>query len=536
MIDPIRTGKMIARLRLEAGWTQAQLADRVCVTHQAVSKWENGTALPDVQTLLSMSALFGVSMETLLTGQEYAAPSPAPQPEREETAQPTEEAPTPLPENAPAASSQAVNWDNIIALAPFLPKETLAALAERLGDAPDMKVLKGLAPFLPGDVLAGLAERMAAEPQREERGARTIDWRAFAQTVTYVKREDILEIVRRTDTAPDARTLFSIAPYIPPEGLSELCARLGDDLPWKTLVDIASHLGKKGLTDYFERTDRVPDAKTLSILSPWLTSEMLKKLTIKQMESASSPRGAQDGDVHVDLGSFGGTELGKRISDAIRQAMSGMQKAAEHFGKSLDREIRVDFNASKGGGDADSLIDEEDWDALLPQFDRLSEEQRDALIRGLVDDERWDELFPLFDRLSEGQRGALIRGRVDDERWEELVALFDRLSEDQRSALIRGLVDDERWDELLSMFDRLSEGQRSALIRGLVDDERWDDLLPLFDRLDGVLRSRVLKGFADDEQWDHLVALYPHLNEEECSFALRSLIENGDWERVKPLL
>ena len=54
-------GETIARLRLERNMTQQQLSSVIGVSHQAVSKWENGAALPDLEALLKLSRLFGVS-------------------------------------------------------------------------------------------------------------------------------------------------------------------------------------------------------------------------------------------------------------------------------------------------------------------------------------------------------------------------------------------------------------------------------------------------------------------------------------------
>ena len=44
-MDQAKTGAFIAQLRKEAGWTQAQLGDRVGVTNKTVSRWENGGSL-----------------------------------------------------------------------------------------------------------------------------------------------------------------------------------------------------------------------------------------------------------------------------------------------------------------------------------------------------------------------------------------------------------------------------------------------------------------------------------------------------------
>ena len=53
-------------LRKNAGYSQNQVADKLHVTRQAVSRWERGETVPEVETLQALSRLFGVSINTLL--------------------------------------------------------------------------------------------------------------------------------------------------------------------------------------------------------------------------------------------------------------------------------------------------------------------------------------------------------------------------------------------------------------------------------------------------------------------------------------
>ena len=53
-------------LRKEKGWSQEDFAEKLDVSRQAISRWENGTALPDAQNILQISKLFGVSADYLL--------------------------------------------------------------------------------------------------------------------------------------------------------------------------------------------------------------------------------------------------------------------------------------------------------------------------------------------------------------------------------------------------------------------------------------------------------------------------------------
>lgn len=59
-------GQYIAEKRAEKGLTQQQLADRLHVTNKAVSKWETGRGLPDIQMLEPLSEALGVTPAELL--------------------------------------------------------------------------------------------------------------------------------------------------------------------------------------------------------------------------------------------------------------------------------------------------------------------------------------------------------------------------------------------------------------------------------------------------------------------------------------
>lgn len=60
------TKEVIYELRTKNGMSQDKLAEKVFVTRQAVSRWENGETVPNTETLKQLSKLFGVSINTLL--------------------------------------------------------------------------------------------------------------------------------------------------------------------------------------------------------------------------------------------------------------------------------------------------------------------------------------------------------------------------------------------------------------------------------------------------------------------------------------
>ena len=66
MIDPIDLGKRILERLKQQGLTQEQLGHALCVSAQAVSKWENGESLPDIGMLPSLCKVLGISADALL--------------------------------------------------------------------------------------------------------------------------------------------------------------------------------------------------------------------------------------------------------------------------------------------------------------------------------------------------------------------------------------------------------------------------------------------------------------------------------------
>lgn len=56
----------ITALRKKAGWSQEELAEQLGVTRQSVSKWEGAQSMPDMDKVVQMSRLFGVTTDFLL--------------------------------------------------------------------------------------------------------------------------------------------------------------------------------------------------------------------------------------------------------------------------------------------------------------------------------------------------------------------------------------------------------------------------------------------------------------------------------------
>ena len=60
----------IIDLRKKAGWSQEELASQLGVSRQSVSKWEGAQAVPDIERILQLSRIFGVTTDYFAEGRD----------------------------------------------------------------------------------------------------------------------------------------------------------------------------------------------------------------------------------------------------------------------------------------------------------------------------------------------------------------------------------------------------------------------------------------------------------------------------------
>ncbi|MBQ3499934.1 MAG: helix-turn-helix transcriptional regulator, partial [Oscillospiraceae bacterium] len=68
-------GEKIYRLRTEKNLSQGDLAEILEVSRQSISKWENGGATPDLDKIIKLSEVFGITIDELVKNEEVSAPS-----------------------------------------------------------------------------------------------------------------------------------------------------------------------------------------------------------------------------------------------------------------------------------------------------------------------------------------------------------------------------------------------------------------------------------------------------------------------------
>ena len=69
-MNTVKVGNQIAELRKIKGLTQSELGERLCISFQAVSKWERGETLPDTSILPDLARVLETTIDFILTGGE----------------------------------------------------------------------------------------------------------------------------------------------------------------------------------------------------------------------------------------------------------------------------------------------------------------------------------------------------------------------------------------------------------------------------------------------------------------------------------
>ena len=66
MIDFVKVGKKIQELRIQSNLSQDELADKLFITRQGLSRYEHGQSVPSIDSLITLSKVFNVSIDELL--------------------------------------------------------------------------------------------------------------------------------------------------------------------------------------------------------------------------------------------------------------------------------------------------------------------------------------------------------------------------------------------------------------------------------------------------------------------------------------
>ena len=184
MIDNRLVGRKIAALRQSNALTQQQLAAMMNVSHQAVSKWESGQALPDIQTMLELTRFFGITVEQLISDrtlkEEYEDASAR---DTKEDAQGDENV-----ESVESVEKEVdgMNIQQLMQMAPYMSKETVEEIVMEMEGRLTAAQIVRIAPFVRPECVEKLVEKHRPE----------LTWDTLRRIAPYMRRESVDALAR----------------------------------------------------------------------------------------------------------------------------------------------------------------------------------------------------------------------------------------------------------------------------------------------------------------------------------------------------
>ena len=177
MIDNQKVGRRIAAMRQRNGLTQQQLAAMMNVSHQAVSKWEGGQAMPDIQTLLELTRFFGLTVEQLVAPEED---------EEEESERAESENTEPEIEVDIKMEANNMNIQQLLQMAPYMTKEAVEEIAMGMEAKLTAGQIARLAPYMSAECVEALIEKHHPE----------FTWESLRRLAPHMRREKVDELAR----------------------------------------------------------------------------------------------------------------------------------------------------------------------------------------------------------------------------------------------------------------------------------------------------------------------------------------------------
>ena len=247
MFDMRKTGARISQLRRAASLTQAELAEKLGISCQAVSSWERGSNMPDIGKLLDLARILNTTVDALLSAQEPAAPVPekeeAPQAKsavieesKEEVAEPSQPEPAQAGPAQPEAAQQTPpsvfnqDWLNQL-------NKRMEQLQQQMQEMEKLRAAMAAMPTV--NIIHSAAK--AAQPARPARPASaSINQMAAAM----MNQEQLDQLAAQADPDESEDLLTSILPHLSQAALDNLASRCDPDSNEELLEEMLPFLSQ----------------------------------------------------------------------------------------------------------------------------------------------------------------------------------------------------------------------------------------------------------------------------------------------------
>lgn len=212
MFDTRKFGKALSMLRKKADMTQYEVADRLNLSHQAISKYERGESFPDVSVLVMIAEMFNVTLDELIG---FGAPT---------------KGETFILKNVATGNTNIVseNIGDVITLAPLLKPSVLTNLSHQFEkQGIDISDIISLAEYLNDEAVIKLIEKATFD----EMGQEILE--KFIPVLNYASKDAIFQKILEGEM--DWRFITVLLPYAGYIESQIEAAIVAGVLPWEAL-------------------------------------------------------------------------------------------------------------------------------------------------------------------------------------------------------------------------------------------------------------------------------------------------------------
>ncbi len=451
-IDNKLVGAAITQLRVRAGMTQLQLASALNVSHQAVSKWEKGAALPDIQTLLALTQMFGVSMEQLLSGNIGEE-----EPEknvREETEEENDETGAFAKWFSGAISPEAIG--NIQKTADSVKQSVMQFgenLYEKAGEAIEM-AQRAFSHETGEPIETDFSDESAPGEATEE--ARSKDTMTFEQLIAmapYLSKEKLIEIAMELKEVENPENLCRIAPFLPKATVEAILLKAIEKeegsviLDKKMLIKLAPFLRTQALFRIIVKNLHLIDWDTMRRLAPFLKAQMVDQLT-DFLRFGKVPASDNTCDQNGKKSSFS----------------SGIQSAINDIGNLVSEVSAAVTNAFRPQEAAEGC--EESAPKEAPVSDKQPNEFKDKVARAALESGSWSWIDKHLNEV--GDQVLILEIAVKALELGDPSSIAVRaaklMNADSLPALFDAIIEKEAWDAAIALRDLADEGVSGRIL------------------------------------------------------------------------
>lgn len=478
MIDNNKVGKIIATLRQDRGMTQQQLAAALSVSHQAVSKWENGAALPDIETMMELTHLFGITVEQLVSGE-----LPVDEPEKKNSKT--------IDEHIQSFGKFVTNVVDGFRRPVQKDAEAMAEEAEEPVHGPEEE----------------------AEPCSEKEASRAegeFDVRKILKMAPFMSKSALDSFLTDNKDALSADDIERLAPFISRGTLDMLLLNNRDKFSPDDIARLAPFLSKGTLEKLIFSSEEGIDWDTLQKLAPFLKREMVDVLT------KAAAKGEKIVHKAFGVGDNTTTDFEKSLENVSRKITAGVEKMARHAQK-FGEEIVEGFSAAFG-----------DQPQERAKTNRSRTLRLAALERAMQDD-RWDWIAArLSDIQDESVRASVAQTAIDHGMSEWVKTNLPEYAEinDAEAALENG-----DWEKVSTMLGSMDREYLARAALKAASECRWTWLSENADRLEfGENATRIARLAYESNMRDTVIAFAEtKMDEAEIEDLITHMIQRGDY-------